>query len=100
MTENQKLYACSCAEVYGDHVPECPTLQQFERLTKAYIDLAAEKAFDFVPVDREVQRLRATLEKYQRLTAMVSDPCQWVQNEWTTRLAAELQACRLWRSHE
>jgi hypothetical protein len=30
------------------------------------------------------------LEQIRELTAMISDPKQWVQNEWTKRIAAEL----------
>lgn len=42
----------------------------------------------------EIERLNAQvliLERVRVLTAMISDPRQWVQNEWTQRIAAELQ---------
>lgn len=31
------------------------------------------------------------LLKVRALAAMISDPNQWVQNEWTTRIASELR---------
>jgi len=31
------------------------------------------------------------LDQIRKLTSMISDPSQWVQNEWTERIAAELK---------
>lgn len=36
--------------------------------------------------------LRARMASVERLSAMLSDPRQWVQNEYTARIADELRA--------
>lgn len=50
----------------------------------------SQAAWDAIVVENV--GLKARLARVERLAAMLRDPRQWVQNEWTTRISQELDA--------
>ena len=69
-------------------------LRQLALLAENLMDEAAfiEAADEIERLRAENERLRARILRVEQMVAMVSDPKQWIQNEWTTRIAAEMRA--------